>query len=67
MLIMVGMTSSQIDGLIMAFRKNGISKVNCKAVLTETNQYWDALKLYQELKLEHDTLNNKGSQNEEDK
>lgn len=47
MLIMVGMTNAQIDGLIMAFRKNGIKKVNCKAVLTETNQYWDALTLYQ--------------------
>lgn len=67
MLIMVGMTSAQIDGLIMAFRKNGIPKVKCKAVLTETNQYWDALTLYKELKLEHDTLSNKGIQNEVEK
>lgn len=67
MLIMVGMTSAQIDSLIMAFRKNGIQKVNCKAVLTKTNQYWDALTLYQELKLEHETLNSKRNQNEEDK
>lgn len=67
MLIMVGMKNAQIDALIMAFRKNGIPKVNYKAVLTDTNQYWDALKLYQELKLEHDTMNNIGSKTEENK
>ena len=59
MLIMVGMSSGQIDNLIMAFRKNGIPKVNCKAVLTKTNQHWNAIELYKELRLEHDTLNNR--------
>lgn len=58
MLIMVGMTSGQIDNLIMAFRKNGIPKVYCKAVLTKTNQNWNAIELYKELRLEHDTLYN---------
>lgn len=59
MLVMVGMTSAQIDKLIMAFKKNGIPKVNCKAVLTDTNQYWNAIDLYKELKLEHETLSKK--------
>lgn len=59
MLVMVGMTNMQIDRLIMAFRKNGIPKIACKAVLTETNQYWNAIDLYKELKLEHDTLSNR--------
>lgn len=63
MLVMAGMTSSQIDSLIMAFRKNGIPKVNCKAVLTETNQYWNAVDLYKELRLEHETMSNKGNKN----
>lgn len=59
MLIMVGMNSGQIDSLLQAFRKNGIPKVKCKAVLTSTNQHWNAIDLYDELKREHDTLNPK--------
>lgn len=65
MLIMAGMTNAQIDNLIMAFRKKGISKVNCKAVLTQTNQYWNAIDLYKELKLEHESLSNKEVQAKE--
>ncbi|WP_099469426.1 DUF3783 domain-containing protein [Konateibacter massiliensis] len=66
MLIMVGLKSAQIDSLIAAFRKNGIPKVNCKAILTETNQYWNAIELYKELKLEHETMSKKSSQDKVD-
>lgn len=53
MLFMAGMTNSQIDQLLLAMRKAGVGKIACKAVLTEANQHWNALELFEELKKEH--------------
>lgn len=58
MLIMAGMNNKQIDSLLLSFKKRGIQKVKCKAVLTETNKHWDAISLYKELRREHEELNN---------
>lgn len=56
MLLMAGFTSGRIDILIQALRKWGVGKVNYKAVLTDTNRYWDSLKLYEEIRKEHETM-----------
>lgn len=56
MMLMAGFTSSRIDALIGALRKNGVGRVNYKAVLTETNKSWDSVSLFQELKKEHEYM-----------
>ncbi|MGB4658833.1 MAG: DUF3783 domain-containing protein [Mobilitalea sp.] len=56
MIVMAGMGSHDIDRLIMAFRKAKLTPVNYKAMLTETNQYWDVLQLYKELEKEHEAM-----------
>lgn len=60
MAIMAGFTSSQVDGFIKALRKWGVGKIDYKAVLTQTNREWDSLKLYEEIKREHEAMNRDG-------
>lgn len=54
MLFMANMGSRDVDNLIMAFRKSKLPSVPYKAVLTETNQYWNVPQLFGELKKEHE-------------
>ena len=56
MMLMAGFTSARIDTLIGALRKNGVGRINYKAVLTETNKNWDSVSLFQELKKEHEYM-----------
>lgn len=56
MMLMAGFTSVRIDTLIGALRKNGVGRINYKAVLTETNKNWDSASLFQELKKEHEYM-----------
>ncbi|HWT26785.1 MAG TPA: DUF3783 domain-containing protein [Mobilitalea sp.] len=53
MLFMANMGSRDVDNLIIAFRKSKLSPVSHKAVLTESNQYWNALQLFDELHKEY--------------
>lgn len=53
MMVMAGLTSGQIDRVILALRKTGAGRIDYKAVLTPVNQNWDALTLYEELSKEH--------------
>lgn len=53
MLVMAGLSSRQVDGVLLALRKAGVGRIDYKAVLTATNQNWDSLKLYEELAREH--------------
>ena len=61
MMVMAGLTSRQIDAVILALRKTGAGRIDYKAVLTPVNQTWDALTLYQELAREHAKMTEKGS------
>lgn len=54
MIVMGGFTSSMVDKLIASFYKNGVGKINLKAMLTETNAEWNAQELFLELKKEHE-------------
>lgn len=57
MMVMAGLTSGQVDRVILALRKAGAGRIDYKAVLTPTNQNWNALKLYEELAGEHARMN----------
>jgi len=56
MLLMAGMGSREIDGLIMALRRQGLGRIHYKAMLTETNRFWDAVTLFDEIKKEHEAV-----------
>lgn len=54
MMLIAGCNDPQIQTLLDALRKAGIPKIHHKAVLTENNQYWNALELYEELNQEYE-------------
>ncbi len=57
MILMAGLSSSQVDQALKAVRKSGIGPVPYKAVLTSSNQNWNVWKLFQEIKAEHEQMN----------
>ncbi len=59
MAVMAGFTSAQIDAFIYSLRKKGVGRINYKAVLTPHNMKWNSVKLYQEIKKEHETMTSK--------
>ena len=59
LLLMAGLSSPQVDLVLRAIRKSGAGPIPYKAVLTPSNQNWDALKLFQEIKAEHEQMGNK--------
>lgn len=56
MLVMAGFTSARVDEFLAMMRKQGVGKVSYKAILTPTNQYWNSLELYEEIKKEHEKM-----------
>ena len=56
MLLMAGVTNSDIDKLLMAFRKKGVGFIPYKAMLTQTNSQWTPLMLFEEVKKEHEAM-----------
>lgn len=56
MLVMDGFTGKQIDELSMRMRKNKMERIDLKAVVTETNQSWNSIELYEEIKKEHEQM-----------
>lgn len=55
MLVMAGLNGDRIDQVLRALHKAGLS-IPYKAVLTPSNQNWDAWKLFAEVKQEHETM-----------
>lgn len=55
MMVMYGFSGNRLDELLNALRKNQ-SRINLKAILTETNKEWSSYVLYQELKKEHEMM-----------
>lgn len=53
MLVMKGMGTRRIDELILKLRKNKVEKIQLKAIITPSNQGWDSVKLFEELKKEN--------------
>lgn len=56
MVLMAGFAPAQIDAFIKSLRRTGVGKIDYKAVLTESNKIWDSIKLYQEIKEEHEAM-----------
>ncbi|MBS7009753.1 DUF3783 domain-containing protein [Anaerostipes sp.] len=56
MLVMKGFTGREIDELILRFRKEKLDKIDLKAVMTDTNQTWDSITLYENLREEHEQM-----------
>lgn len=57
--VMHGFSGHRIDELLAALRKAGVSKVELKAVVTETNAGWSFFHLYEEIKKEHERMKGK--------
>lgn len=57
MLVMKGFTESLLNQLLTSLRKEKVEKIDLKAVITPTNQTWNTLQLYEELKKEHAQMN----------
>lgn len=56
MVLMAGLSGAKLDKVLEALRKAGVPKTCLKAVLTDTNRFWEAPRLYEELKKEHDIM-----------
>lgn len=56
MLVMAGLTDWEVDLALKALRENGGGAVPYKAVLTDTNQFWTSVMLYEELKKEREAF-----------
>lgn len=57
MLVMKGFTEQQLNQFLTSLRKEKVEKIDLKAVITSTNQTWNSLQLYEELKKEHAQMN----------
>lgn len=53
---MAGLSSQQMHQFLQGFRRKKIPPVALKAVLTATNQKWDAFQLCRELSLEREAM-----------
>ncbi|HHX11519.1 MAG TPA: DUF3783 domain-containing protein [Clostridiales bacterium] len=56
MMVLVGITGKMMDQVLLGLRKSGVGRINYKAALTLTNQYWNTIQLYEELVKEHDEV-----------
>ena len=59
MMIMCGFTQSMIHELLIRIRRQRMAPVDLKAVLTPTNQNWNSLEIYEEIKKEHRMMHEK--------
>ncbi len=56
-LIMRGFSRNEMTKFLSDLKKRGI-KINLKCVETETNKMWSLAKLYEEIKKEHEVMQN---------
>lgn len=56
MAVMAGFTSAQVDAFIRALRRGGIGRIDYKAILTPYNKNWDSVRLYREIRKEHESM-----------
>ena len=53
MMVFAGVTGSHLDQILFMMRKNGMKRIDYKAVLTDTNSLWTVPELFKELEKEH--------------
>lgn len=56
MLVMHNFSGRRLDELLLNLRKAGVPKINLKAVVTESNVAWTFYQLYEEIKEEHEKM-----------
>lgn len=56
MLLISDFTDTMLNQLLNALRKSAV-RINFKAVMTQTNEKWNPIQLYEELSKEHEQLN----------
>lgn len=56
MLVFVNITNSDLNLILSSMKKQGVKKIDYKAVLTPVNISWTAVKLYGELAAEHKAM-----------
>ncbi|MEW4414966.1 DUF3783 domain-containing protein [Clostridium sp. AN503] len=56
MLVMHNFSSRRLDELLLNLRKAGVPKIDLKAVVTESNVAWTFYQLYEEIKEEHEKM-----------
>lgn len=59
-LVMHNFTSGRLDELLLNLRKAGVPRIALKAVVTETNAAWTFYQLYEEIREEHEKMEETG-------
>ena len=58
MLVLANFTPEMLNRFLYGFRKDGLAPVALKAMLTETNMRWSSVTLHDQLKEEHEAIQN---------
>lgn len=56
MMLICGLPNTKIDSLIRALYKNGLGKIDLKAILTHANIEWNSTQLYEAVKADHEAM-----------
>lgn len=56
MMVFVGIANQRLEQILHMMRKNGVKRVDYKAILTETNSAWTVPRLYEEIAKEHEQM-----------
>lgn len=56
MMVLYRFSDKRLDAFLQGLRKEGIERVDLKAVLTPTNCRWNSWQLFQEIQEEHRTM-----------
>ena len=59
MLVFAGFMQPDLMGFLQQMRKAGLGKIDLKAMLTEHNAVWSSPMLYDEIKKEHEYMQNR--------
>lgn len=59
MLLMAGISGARMDMVLRALRKSGVGPIPYKAAMTPTNQHWNPVQLFAEIKEEHEKMHQK--------
>lgn len=57
MLVFAFLDDKKLDQVLAALRQSGLPSFPYKAVLTPTNQHWNPITCFEEIKRDHDAMN----------
>lgn len=63
-MVLQGFSDQRLNELLYTLKKAEVPRVNLKAVLTENNRGWSFYELYEELKREHEAMEQRKGQQE---